>query len=90
MQLTLNIPDEYAAVITQLAQADGITPTQWVTRTIKQSVRPAQAKRIGRPTINQERDASIRSKRAQGMSIPALAKEFSLSTVRINQILAAV
>lgn len=90
MQITLTIPPEYAEVIERLAAADGITPTQWVTRTVKRAIRPTQAPRMGRPTINQERDAAIRTKRDAGMTIKALADEYGLSIPRINQILSPI
>lgn len=87
MQITLNIPPEYAEVVAGLAAASGLTPTQWVTRTVKRALQAAQGPRRGRPTMNQERDAAIRAKRDAGMTIKALAAEYKLSIPRINQIL---
>ena len=88
MHITLNIPEDFAASIERLAALDGITPTQWVTRTIKRAVRPAQGAGLGRPRINDERDAEIRAKRAAGQQPASLAKEYGISLVRVQQITA--
>lgn len=86
VHITLNIPDAAAAVIQQLADVDGITPTQWVTRVIQRAVQPPTATQLGRPKVNQTRDAEIRAKRAAGQSVESLASEYGLSVMRIHQI----
>lgn len=86
MVITLKIPDGAAAAIQRLADIDGVTPTQWVTRVVQHALQPPTARRLGRPKVNQSRDAEIRAKRAAGQSVESLAAEYGLSDMRINQI----
>ena len=86
MRITLDIPDKPAAAIQQLADIDGLTPTQWITRAVQRAVQPAPANHLGRPRVNQSRDAEIRSKRAAGQSAESLSAEYGVSKMRINQI----
>lgn len=86
MVITLKIPDSAAIAIQQLADMDGITPTQWVTRVIQHALQPPAERRLGRPKVNQARDDEIRAKRAAGQSVESLAAAYGLSNMRINQI----
>lgn len=86
MRIELEIPEAYASTIATLAQDDGITPTQWVVRLIKASLRPQQGQKYGRPAVNTERDKVIAAKRRAGYTPLALAKEYGVSEIRIHQI----
>lgn len=85
MQSTLNIPEPYAGRIALLAQRQGITPTQWVTQAIVRAA-PSTPGLIGRPRVNEARDAAIRRKRAAGATIMELAQAYGLHRSRIVQV----
>ena len=89
MQITLTIPEPYAAAIATLAAGQSITPEQWAVRTLRAALRPKETKPLGRPTANAQRDAEIRAKLAAGASYQGLADEYGLSKIRIQQIKAA-
>lgn len=86
MHIDITIPEPFAGTITALAASQGITPNQWVVRTIKAAIAPKEAKRLGRPRTNDARDAEIRAKLAAGASPQGLAKEYGMHTARIYQI----
>jgi hypothetical protein len=88
MSITFTIPDGPAQAIAALAESQGLTPEQWVHKTIKAGLGAQDRPRMGRPTVNMQRDAEIRAKRAAGASILQLSQEFGLSKIRIDQITA--
>ena len=85
MQITLNIPESFAERITQLAQQNNVTPTQWITRAVVQATAD-KAPRVGRPKINASRDAEMRAKWAAGATHSELSKEYGVHRVRVVQI----
>jgi hypothetical protein len=86
MRIEFDVPETYATAITPLAEAEGLTPTQWVIRLLKTTLRPPQTPQSGRPAVNADRDATITQKRRAGVTAAALAREYGVSEIRIHQI----
>ncbi len=90
MHIDITIPEPFAGTIATLAASQGITPEQWVVRTIRAAIAPKETKRLGRPRTNDTRDAEIRAKLAAGASAQGIAKEYGIHTARVYQIGKAV
>ena len=85
MRIEVQILTPAATNLVAVAARDGMTVEQWAARALTRAI-PEKVTPIGRPKENRARDAEMRLKRAAGATQAALAKEYGLSRIRVQQI----